>query len=164
MSTCWGKDCLPVHPKSDFSATSIVLIDAVIGMVFSAHLSQHAVRVSLKRSFDRFARLYWFGSLRLFQMMLRTVIFCAQFFTWSDTEEFNRATLCVSADYRFIAYFIWWKRISRLLKHPQHFFILIFVSMYTDQTFIWSVKHQPVILKVVLSEWWVLAWKSQKKR
>ena len=157
MSTCWGKDCLPVHPKSDFSATSIVLIDTVIGMVFSAHLSQHAVRVSLKRSFDRFARLYWFGSLRLFQMMLRTVIFCAQFFTWSGTEEFNRATLCVSADYRFIAYFIWWKRISRLLKYPQHFFILIFVSMYTDQTFIWSVKHQPVILKVVLSEWWVLA-------
>lgn len=164
MSTRCGKDCLPVCPESDFSAISIVLINAVIGMVFSTHLPQHAVRVSLKWSFDRFARLYWFGSLRLFQMILRTVIFYAQFFTWSDTKEFNRATLCVSADYRFIAYFMWWKRISRLLRHPQHFFILIFVSMYTDQTFIWSVKHQPLVLKVVLSEWWVLAWKSQKKR
>lgn len=160
MSARCGKKCLPVCPESDFSTISIVLIDAVIGMVFSAHLSQHAVRVSLKWSFDGFARLCWFEQLRLFQMMLRTVIFCAQFLTWSGTEEFNRATLCVSADYRFIAYFIWWKRISRLLKHPQHFFILMFVSMYTDQTFIWSVKHQPLILKVVLSEWWVLAWKS----
>ena len=141
---------LPARPKSDFSTISIVLIGAVIGMVFSAYLPQHAVRVSLKQSFDRFARLYWFGSLRLFQMILRTVIFCAQFFTWSDTKEFNRATLCVSANYRFIAYFMWWKRIIRLLKHAQHFFILFFVSMYTDQTFIWSVKHQPLILKVVL--------------
>ena len=79
MSTRWGKKCLPVCPESDFSAISIVLINAVIGMVFSAHLPQHAVRVSLKWSFDRFARLYWFGSLRLFQMILRTVIFAHSF-------------------------------------------------------------------------------------
>ena len=39
---------------------------------------------------------------------------------------------------------------KQTLEASSTFFILIFVSMYTDQTFIWSVKHQPVILKVVL--------------